>query len=64
MKVPHTYKISSLCGGCGCGCVGVAMEDGAIYVTNTTTADSPVTRFTPEEWKAFIAGVKNGEFDL
>lgn len=24
----------------------------------------PVHRYTPDEWRAFIAGVRNGEFDL
>jgi hypothetical protein len=24
----------------------------------------PVHRYTPEEWRAFITGVRNGEFDL
>jgi hypothetical protein len=26
--------------------------------------DGPVLCFTVEEWKAFVAGVKAGEFDL
>lgn len=43
------FKTSSMCGGCGCGCVGVAIKDEAVYVTNTTTPDSPITRFTHEE---------------
>jgi hypothetical protein len=24
----------------------------------------PIHRYTPEEWRAFVAGVRNGEFDL
>ncbi len=61
-----TFKISSLCdkSGCGCGCVGVALSEGKILVTNTTTSNSPTATFTKEEWTAFIAGVKNGEFDI
>lgn len=58
------FKTSSICGTCGCGCVGVAIKDDAVFVTNTTTSTSPITQFTHEEWKAFVAGVKNGEFDL
>ena len=58
------FRTSSMCGGCGCGCVGVAIKDEAVYVTNTTTPDSPITHFTHEEWKAFVAGVKNGEFEI
>ena len=56
------FKTSSVCS-TGC-CVGVAIKDEAVYVTNTTTSDSPITRFTHEEWKAFVAGVKNGEFEV
>jgi predicted secreted Zn-dependent protease len=60
-----TFKISSFCGKCNnCDCVGVALSDGKIHVTNTTTSNSPTATFTKEEWTAFIAGVKNGEFDI
>lgn len=59
-----TFKISSACPNCSCGCVGVALSEGKILVTNTTTSNSPTATFTKEEWTAFIAGVKNGEFDI
>ncbi|MFI0419398.1 DUF397 domain-containing protein [Spongiactinospora sp. 9N601] len=26
--------------------------------------DGPVLTFTPAEWEAFVAGVKDGEFDI
>ena len=57
------FRTSTVCP-CGCGCVGVAIKTDAVYVTNTTTPDSPINRFTHEEWKAFVAGVKNGEFEI
>jgi len=58
------FKVSSFeCGNCGCGCVGVAMGSDAVHVTNTTTP-GPIAQFSRAEWSAFIAGVKNGEFDL
>lgn len=60
----HNFKVSSDCGGCSCGCVGVAIEDDGVYVTNTSIANSPITKFTHQEWAAFVAGAKNGEFDL
>jgi hypothetical protein len=63
MDTIHDFKKSSFCG-CGCGnCVGVAIEADAVYVTNTT-APGPVAKFTHDEWKLFVAGVKNSEFDL
>lgn len=58
------YQISSMCGSCNCNCVGVSFTGGEILVTNTTTTDAPVAKFTQDEWNAFIAGVKNGEFDI
>lgn len=45
-------------------CVGVSISSGDVLVTNLNQKDSPVIRFTKDEWEAFIMGVKNGEFDL
>jgi Domain of unknown function (DUF397) len=45
-------------------CVEVAeMPQGTIGVRNSRHAQGPVLQFTPSEWKAFLAGVRNGEFD-
>ena len=44
-------------------CVGVAYEDERILVTNTQTKQA-IVEFTIEEWKAFLKGVKNGEFEI
>jgi uncharacterized protein DUF397 len=47
-----------------CNCVEVAMLDsGKILVRDDRGEDSPILRFTPAEWGAFLAGVRNGEFD-
>lgn len=47
------------------GCVAVARDpDGGVRVTSTVTPESGVLSFTAEEWRAFLAGVRNGEFDL
>jgi hypothetical protein len=46
------------------GCVEVALTADVIGVRDTKAQDGPVLRFTPEEWVAFVAGVRNGEFDL
>lgn len=35
-----------------------------ILVRNSNDPDGPVVAFTPDEWNAFIDGVKAGEFDL
>jgi hypothetical protein len=47
-------------------CVEVAdLRDGIVGVRNSRHADmgGPILAFTPDEWHAFIGGVRNGEFD-
>jgi hypothetical protein len=46
-------------------CVEVApLPDGGMLVRDSKLGDaSPVLRFTAAEWRAFVAGVRDGEFD-
>lgn len=45
-------------------CVEVSDQPGgAIGVRNSRDREGPVLRFTPDEWQAFLGGVRNGEFD-
>jgi hypothetical protein len=45
-------------------CVEVAsLTGGRVGVRNSRDASGPVLRFTPDEWRAFLGGVRNGEFD-
>jgi hypothetical protein len=37
--------------------------EGAIGVRNSRDREGPVLHFTPDEWQAFLGGVRNGEFD-
>ncbi|HEX4657515.1 MAG TPA: DUF397 domain-containing protein [Streptosporangiaceae bacterium] len=47
------------------GCVEVAhLAGGGVAVRDSKDAGKPPHMFDREEWLAFIAGVKNGEFDL
>lgn len=56
------FRTSSFCN-VG-GCVAVAIEDtGDVLLGDTKQPDRPPHAFTREEWMAFVAGVKNGEFD-
>lgn len=43
----------------------VAHTDGVTYVAvrSSEQRDGPVLIFTPAEWEAFVAGVRDGEFD-
>jgi hypothetical protein len=45
-------------------CVEVAdLPGGQVGVRHSKHTESPVLRFTPGEWQAFLGGVRNGEFD-
>jgi len=47
------------------GCVEVAhLARGSVAVRDSKNTHLPTYVFDREEWAAFIAGVKNGEFDL
>ncbi len=59
---PHWVK-SSLSFANG-NCVEVTgLPEGGVGVRNSRDPDGLVLRFTPGEWKAFLGGVRNGEFD-
>jgi hypothetical protein len=34
-----------------------------VVVRDSKNARGPVLGFTPDEWDAFVGGVRNGEFD-
>jgi hypothetical protein len=56
------YK-STYSGGNGGGCVEVARNlPGIIAVRDTKDREGPALVFTPQEWTAFIAGARGGEF--
>ena len=46
------------------GCVEVAVVDTEVAVRNARHPDSPVLEFTIDEWRAFLDGVRDGEFDI
>ncbi len=56
------YKISSFCSFGNCVEVGRSPE-GAVMVRDTKDRAQELV-FTDEEWVAFVAGVKAGEFDF
>jgi Domain of unknown function (DUF397) len=45
-------------------CVEVAVVDAQVAVRDSKNRDGAILLFTPLEWKAFIGGVRKGEFDL
>ncbi|WP_332873399.1 MULTISPECIES: DUF397 domain-containing protein [Nocardia] len=48
----------------GGGCVEVASGDGRIAVRDSKDPSGPMLWFTTSEWRAFLAGVRAGEFDF
>jgi hypothetical protein len=45
-------------------CVEVSdLPEGAVGVRNSRDREGLVLRFTPDEWRAFLGGVRLGEFD-
>lgn len=58
------FKVSSFCDLGNCVEVG-QVPGGDVTVRDTKDRErSSSLVFTPDEWGAFVAGVKNGEFDL
>ena len=59
------WRKSSYSGTTGGNCVEVAQNlPGAVAVRDSKDPDGPKVAFGPDEWLAFTAGVKAGEFDL
>jgi Domain of unknown function (DUF397) len=46
------------------GCVEVAHGEDQIAVRDSKDPSGPMLLFTPREWRAFLDGVRDGEFDV
>ena len=46
------------------GCVEVAFMHGQVAIRNAQDPQGQALLFTPTEWRAFIDGVRDGQFDL
>jgi hypothetical protein len=59
------WRKSSYSSGNGGQCVEVARNlPGVVAVRDSKDPDGPNLAVAPDEWRAFTAGVKAGEFDL
>jgi len=57
------FRKSTFCG--NDGCVEVRrLPDGGVALRDSKDVRKPAHEFTTPEWVAFVAGVRNGEFDL
>jgi hypothetical protein len=46
------------------GCVEVATLKGVVGVRDSKDCQGPILVFRFDEWNAFLAGVRDGEFDI
>jgi hypothetical protein len=59
------WRKSSYSGSNGGGCVEVADNvPEVVAVRDSKDPGGPVLAFAPDEWRAFTAAIKAGEFDL
>ena len=45
-------------------CVETKFTDDAVYVRNNLRPDAGTATFTYEEWAVFVAGVRDGDYDV
>ena len=58
------FKLSSFTGKDRWACVMVAQRSDVIGIRHSRDDSKTTLEFTPDEWDAFVKGVKAGEFDL
>ncbi|GGM86159.1 hypothetical protein GCM10010106_36540 [Thermopolyspora flexuosa] len=66
-RLPVAWRISSYSASGGSNCVeaGPVLDgSGRVAVRHSKNPGGPVIVFTRAEWEAFLAGVRNGEFDF
>ncbi|MGH3493473.1 MAG: DUF397 domain-containing protein [Sciscionella sp.] len=64
MTLPQHWRKSSFSSS-QTNCVEVApLDDGGVMVRDTKDRNLQAHRYTHDEWVAFVAGVKAGEFDF
>jgi predicted secreted Zn-dependent protease len=55
------WRVSRVCE--NGACVQVARLDEFVLIRNTNDPEGPVSVFTKDEWRQFLAGAKLGDFD-
>jgi hypothetical protein len=44
-------------------CVRVAADGDTVLIGDSKTPDGPILAYSPAEWREFLVGAKNGDFD-
>jgi hypothetical protein len=56
-----SWRISRTCD--SGACVGVARRGESVIIGNSNNPEGPVSEFSVQEWRQFLAGAKLGDFD-
>lgn len=64
MSTQARWRRAARCSGVNSTCVEVAATADGVAVRDSKDPSGPVLRFTAEEWRVFVAGVRAGEFDV
>jgi hypothetical protein len=56
-----TWRTALSCN--GGTCIKVAASGESILIADSKEPDGPILTYTPAEWREFLAGAKNGDFD-
>jgi hypothetical protein len=63
-SAPIAWRKSSASTGSGGDCVEVAFAEESVLIRHSRNPSGSMLSFTHSEWRAFIAGALNGEFEL
>jgi hypothetical protein len=55
------WRVARRCN--GGACVRVAATDGTVLIGDTKDPQGPVLSYTAAEWRAFVEGIRQGDFD-
>lgn len=58
------WRKSSYSVGAGSTCVEVSIRVDGVAVRDSKNPTGPVLRFTMQEWRVFLLGVRSNEFDV
>lgn len=59
-----TWRKSSFCNNATCLEIAISSEREDIFIRDSRDLDGPILQVSQEDWRAFVKGVRNLEFDL
>jgi hypothetical protein len=63
-SVPTGWRKSSASGDGSGDCVEVAFTDKSVFIRDSQDPKGPMLALSYSEWRAFLTGARDGEFDL